>query len=578
MIAATPLFRTIVLRSLVGAVGILVAAEAAALPPGRAWAPTTWLLDAYPDVAALGSARMETTDEGTPFFIIGTKFVGTSTSTWNIFSWQDSQWVSKVASGIPSFSIPENALSLTPQRHLVWLSPPDPFSLARMVVSEYSAEGFGAPDTAMLTLTQATQRSGAAAGRRRWVVRSQQRYPFSFPVDTRFIIRTVYSDTFGVWHELPEIGEDEDHCTMAPLSDEAAIVVYAGESGLGWAVASGDHWAQQGNLDPRPLRALHPRFAFRRSGGLWLMWSDRQWVHMSEYVNGQWSRGDSIQAVHPPGQTFIPAWNDVTHDGAERPVLAWIDVGFGTTFRDVGCVAFPTDTGWSPGEEIPGSDLIFLSPYICRDLNGDVWASWRVRGAEKNRWTHTYVKATTSPPSVSGAGPARSVTWTLSEPAPETWWAVLRARNDGPFEQVARVQAGPTLAMTWNDASPPAGVLRYRIRRESVDARYRWESEEAFWPPKAGRALTLARPAGSAPQAGELELAGAEAGALEIRVFDIQGRVVASHEAKAGGSGRDTIRLDFGARGSSLPNGIYFATVKDASGRTTNPIKVVILR
>ncbi|HET9327327.1 MAG TPA: hypothetical protein VFQ05_11170 [Candidatus Eisenbacteria bacterium] len=520
---------------------------------------------------------MKTNAQGLPFFIIQTQYVGTPASTWNIFAWQDSQWVHKFNSDIPSFFVPEEALSITSQRHMVWLSPRGPSGLRYMMMAAYSDHGFSLPDTAMLTLSQDTQRSGAASSRRRWVVRSQQR-SISFPPDTRFVIRTVYSDTFGVWHELPGIGEDEDHCTMAPLSDESAIVAYAGQSGLAWAVTEGSDWVKQGVLDSKPFGPGHPRFAFRRSGGLWLMWSDRRWVHMSEYRNGQWSRGDSIQAIHPPGQTFIPAWNDLTHDGSERPVLAWIDLGFGTTFRDVGCIAFPTETGWSPGEEIPGSDGIFLNPYISKDLNGDVWASWRVRGTVMNRWTHTYVKATTSPPTVAGVGPARTVTWTLSEPAPETWWAVLRARNDGPFEQVARVQAGLTLAMSWNDASPPAGVLRYRIRRESVDARYRWESEDAFWPPKAGRALTLARPTGTSPQADELELAGAEAGVLEIRVFDIQGRVVASHEAKAGGSGRDTIRLDFGARGSTLPNGIYFAAVKDASGRTTNPLKLVILR
>ena len=379
-----------------------------------------------------------------------------------------------------------------------------------------------------------------------------------------------------MWHELPQLGVEEFMCTMAPLSDESAIVVYAGESGLGWAVAQGDQWIEQGILDPRPLQAIHPRFAFRHSGGLWLMWSDRRWVHLSSYVNGEWSRGDSIQCIHPSGQTFIPAWNDLTHDAEERPILAWIDVGFGTTFRDVGCVAFPTDSGWTQGEEIPGSDNIFLSPYICQDLNGDVWASWRVRAAVKNRWTHTYVKAISSAPQVAGAGRNRAVTWTLSEPTPQSWWAVLRARNDGPVEQVARLQAGPTVEMSWNDTSPPAGVLRYRIRRESVDARYRWESEEAFWPPKNGRALKLARTSGASSIDGKLELAGAEAGAFHVTVYDIQGRVVVEQIARAGGTGTDTVRIDLGDRG--LPNGIYFASVKDASGQVSNPLKLVILR
>ena len=560
-----------------GLASSLLPSGAQALSPGRAWVPTTWLLDPYPSVTALGVARFETNDEGRPFFIAETKFAGSSTPlTWNIFAWDDSQWVHGVDTGIPSFEVQQVALSLTSTRHMVWLSPADPFGFARMITTQYTDQGFGSPDTAMFTLTQGTQRSGAASRGRRWVVRSQQRYPIMFPVDPRFTIRTVYSDTFGVWHELPEIGEDEDHCTMAPLADESAIVVYAGESGLGWAVASGDRWVEQGNLDPRPLGSGHPRFAFRHSGGLWLMWSDRRWVHLSSYVNGEWSRGDSIQCAHPAGQTFVPAWNDLTHDAEERPILAWIDLGFGTTFRDVGCVAFPTDSGWTQGEEIPGSDNIFLSPYISKDLNGDVWASWRVRAAEKNRWTHTYVKATSSAPQVAGAGRNRAVTWTLSEPALESWWAVLRGRNGDDLEQVARVQAGATTDMSWTDSSPPGGVLRYRIRRESVDARYRWESEDAFWPPKSGRALKLAHASGASSIDGRLELTGAEAGSFRIAVYDIQGRLVLEHEARADGTGRDTVLLDLSGR--SLANGIYFASVRDARGRSTNPLKLVILR
>ena len=387
----------------------------------------------------------------------------------------------------------------------------------------------------------------------------------------------MYSDTVGIWHELPELGVDEDHCAISPLGDTSAIVAYAGVSGLEWAMAEGSRWTQRGNLDARRFQAAHPRFRFRPSGGLWLLWTERRRVHMSCYRDGEWFRGDSLTAIHPAGQTFVAGWGDLTHDDGERPVVAWGDLGFGTTFRDVGVVAFPTETGWAPGEEIPGSDNVFLTPYVARDMNGDLWAAWRTR-TFVNRWTHTYVKATSSAPVLIGAGPARTISWTLSESAPESWWAVLRARNDAPFEQVARVQAGLATDMSWNDASPPAGVLRYRIRRESLDARYHWESEDGLWPPKSERALKLAHAAGASLAAGHLELTGADAGTFKLAVYDIQGRLVLQREARAEGTGRDTVRLDFGEQARGLPNGIYFASVRDASGRATNPLKLVLLR
>jgi len=58
-------------------------------------------------------------------------------------------------------------------------------------------------------------------------------------------------------------------------------------------------------------------------------------------------------------------------------------------------------------------------------------------------FTHAYTAATTSTPRIEPAAGDRVVRWTLSEPAPETWWAVLRAPEQGAFEEVARVRAGP---------------------------------------------------------------------------------------------------------------------------------------
>ncbi len=554
----------------------LLAFPAAALPPGRSWAPTVrW---EYPGVISTSGTRIETDAVGNPFLIVHARWNVAQFGTWNLFAWRDSGWVHTFDSGgVGGLDVPEMALSLTARQRMTWVTGTDDRDGARrMAIAELRPDSILPPDTAMVTTSQDTEWDGAVSARRRWVIRSHTKPPFNRDQNP-FKVSTAYSDTPGVWHELPDLGIDEYHCAAAPLGDTTAMVVYTGKTGLAYCIAEGNRWVRHGILDSRPYVPLHPRLRFRPSGGLWLLWTDRPWVHVSRYRDGQWDRGDSLRAIHPRGETYWSAWCDLTLDGAERPVLAWGDLGVGYTYRDVGVVAFPTDSGWTPGEEIPGSDNLFLTPLVARDRNGDVWANWRVRDFLTNRWTHTYVHATCSTPAIIGAGRNRVVTWTLSEPAPESWWAVLRARNDGLFEVVARVQAGVTPEMSWTDTAPPAGVLRYRIRRESVDTRYQWESEEARWPSTSSRPLRLAR-TDAAGLSGELELTGAAAGSLEVRLYDVQGRLVLKQHTVAGGSGRDAIRLDFGSVSPPLGAGIYFAAVRDATGNLAPPVRIVLLK
>jgi hypothetical protein len=398
------------------------------------------------------------------------------------------------------------------------------------------------------------------------------------------MVRTAYSDEPGIWNELPEQGTDEVMCTIAPLNDTSALIVTAGESGLTWAMCSGDRWIEQGNLDPRSLGALHPRLRLRPSGGLWLMWTDRFWVHMSSYHDGEWFRGDSLNAVHALGQTFWSAWCDVSYDSAERPVLVWGDLGVGSTFRDVGCIAFPTDTGWTQGEEIPGSDGLFLTPTVAVDRNGDAWVSIDPRFSNGVLFTHTYAKATTSIPKILGSGPTRTVSWTLSEQAPGTWWAVLRAKPGQPFEEVARVQATKDLQVGWTDPGAPPGVVLYKVRRECVDVRYRWESAVGSWPPpRFGPYLPVRDPLTIAVGPRGLDLttlvfSGAPEGQLKLELFDLQGRLVHRESLRATGSGRDTFELRPRAFAQALPPGIYFARAIDSLHRASNATKILILR
>jgi hypothetical protein len=569
-----PAFGTaLCLSALVPDVGI-------ALPPGRAWAPTVDL--AHSGTTFLGTPRLEVDSGGVPFFIAETDWSGGPRAVWGVFAWQDSAWSNRGPSGVPGRWLPEPVLSLTPRRFIVWVGAEDPFGYSRLLMSELLPDRVATPDTAMVTTDQDSEYSGAASDLRRWGVRSQQR----FPAGITWAIRTVYADTPGVWRELPELGMDEYTCTMAPISDTGAIVVYAGQSGLGWAIAEGSSWTTLGNLDPRPWQAAHPRFRFRPSGGLWLLWTERSRVHISSYREGLWSRGDSLTCAHPDGGTYWSAWCDASRDTAERPVLAWGDLGVGTTYRDVGCVAFPTDSGWAQGEEIPGSENLFTTPYITRDRNGDVWAAWRILRETYNRWTHTYVTAITDTPRLVADAQGRpGLSWSLSAPAPESWWAVLRAPGEGEFESVARLQADAKTAMNWTDASPPSGPLRYRIRRESVDARYRWESGEANWPldvppgPGGSDPLRLVRLSAHPFASGaRFEILNAREGPLIMRVYDLRGRLVLHLQALAGGSGRDTIEVDLGSASPRLGAGLYLLRVVDAADRLSPSAKLVLLR
>lgn len=551
-----------------------------ALPPGRSWAPTTELT--HPRIQHFRAERLEVDSLGIPLLIVGAQWdtvPGFNEREWAVFGWNRSDWRPLLFTGIKATFFPEPVLSFRPGQYLVWISTPGyptggaPLLFARILPS------VAGPETVMVTTTQSSEYGAALSSSRRWVVRSQQRGGGLWK------IRTAYSDTIGIWRELPEVGIDEDMCTVAPLDDRRAMVVYTGfQSGLVWAIVDGEQWTESGTLDPRIARPLHPRFRFRPSGGLWLIWTDGEWVRVSSYRDDVWSRGDSTRSVHPPGQTFISAWNDMSRDPGERPVLVWGDLGYGYTYRNVGCIAFPNDSGWDAGEEIPGSDGMNLTPHVTRDRNGDAWVTWDAWGHYETKYTHTYVSATASAPVVSPRGRGRQVTWTLSEPAPESWWVVLRSRGGGDFEPVARVSAGSDREMSWRDESPQGGLLRYKIRRECVDARYEWETPETPWPTNAWKAhlqVNLSQQVVNLGQGGatlQLDLSGAKNGGLEVDLYDIQGRLVRREHHAASGTGQDTIHFSLSPGSRPLRPGMYFITVRELDSDRGGTARFLLLK
>ena len=148
--------------------------------------------------------------------------------------------------------------------------------------------------------------------------------------------------------------------------------------------------------------------------------------------------------------------------------------------------------------------------------------------------------------------------------------------------------------MSWTDAPPTANLLAYKIRRECVDTRYVWESAAVTLGAAARPPIYLGPPislpgdlSGDTGQAGlpehrrwnrlQLSLNGAQAGPLAARVYDLQGREVLQRSCTARG-GQEPFELDLAEARRTLPAGIYFLRVSDATGRASNAVRFVILK
>jgi hypothetical protein len=154
---------------------------------------------------------------------------------------------------------------------------------------------------------------------------------------------------------------------------------------------------------------------------------------------------------------------------------------------------------------------------------------------------------------------------------------VWRARGTGTFEQVAEVRATSLTELAWTDTAPPEGPLRYKVRRESVDIRYRLDTEEATWADAPPQALRFTGVPAPFTDGMHLDLVGAGAGTIELFVYDLQGREVHREQRVASGAGQDTFELRL--TGSPRPSaGVYFLIARDSAGRATPPARLIVLR
>jgi len=541
---------------------LAVSGPALALPPGRAWTP----LDRFtvPGHTWLAPDWLNTDTQGNP--IVLTEAVGGIGQEIHALRWSDSLWTVTWAGGFPtSFSWP--ILSPPGTTYLLWkgidgIETPTGDKVY-LVTTQFFGDHIGELDTLGLFYSGSWDYGAAVSSRRRWVAISDRRD-----------MRLFHSDRPHEWTEVEVPGSGDNNVAVAALDETTAIVVRGSlYEGFRWGTLHGEIWTEGQPIDSTDLLAGPPRMRPRPSGGYWLIWatgSITDQMPIASYRDGAWSVPVPVRCagLRPGSWTNVA---DLSRDDGEYPAGVWLAVD--DTGYESMCVCMPTDSGFTVADHLPYAGV----PTIARDRDGDVWLAWWDYFAGMF-WLHTYNRATAADVHISGHGTQRQIAWMLSEPAPETWWAVLRARGSGDFELAARIRATSNLAMSWTDTSPPAGLLRYKIRRESVDTRYRWESPTVRAPDQ-GKGLVVRPPVGlPIARQGILELVNAAAGPLDLRLYDLQGRVVLRQQVIAAGSGEETIRFDLAEAPDRVRNGIYFAIVRDAAGQSSEAVKIVVLR
>lgn len=541
------------------------------LPPGRAWTAVDTL--SLPQFETLTAPRLDTDASGVPV-LFGSIFDSGGNNAGR-FDWADSSWeLSWLLGQGANFLWP--VLSPPGEIYLLWRGA-DLNTRNYLFFARAFRDSASWPDTVARVDGSANMYSAAVTPTRTWVVVSDW-----VPQTSKYQLRLLYSTAPASWREIPVEGDGNAGVAVAALDDTSALVVWAGDNaGLRWGVARGQNWS----AGPNPLAGTlsnSPRLRPRPIGGHWLIWATKYpYIGMASNDQGSWSEPESLRCAYADSIAIYPSSDsdDLSRDGAEYPVVAWSAFSTLTGISTI-CVSVPTDSGYGLADEIrsPADDI---GAQAARDRNGDAWVAFWSYSFDGIFWAHTYTKAISTPPTVTTEANGLQVSWTLSEPSPETWWAVLRSENQAPFETRARVRAGSSVQMSWVDMAAPNGIpLRYRIRRESVDARFRWETSETVGvvgQPVGGKLRLSIQ--GANPLAGRIEILvqGAARGSIELGLFDLQGRRILSRSTEAGGSGRDSVSIDL--RGDLLiPSGVYWIKGIDAQGRISEPVKLVYLR
>jgi len=438
-------------------------------------------------------------------------------------------------------------------------------------------DSISSPDTVAVCDIEAFMYTGGVWGGTRWVaVRDIDSSLPGYPYRLR-VYRSRHASPWTIVHdEIRGTIPSPRGVAIQPLDSLRLLIVTTDHDGyVRHGMLTDTSWA----ADPQPISGfgiVHgPQVREDPRGGSWLAWADEDsTILINRHLNDSWVEPDTIHSIREDGREWYFYQPYLSKDLGTYPAVAWH--GYNTTnFRDHVWVSFPSDSSFGIGERVEGTAYGYL-PQVARDEHGDVWVAFS-RDLAGVFWLHTYAHATTDTPELIEQSGRPLVRWALSESAPETWWAIERAVGGGELEVVARVRAGVEAAMQWRDTSGPIDQpMRYRIRRESKDVRYRWWSEEVAWQPR-GSTLRLSRVgAHPATEAIEFEVAGAAAGALTARLHDLQGRLVLTRTVEAVGTARDAVSVPLA--GTELRPGLYLLSVKGADGRTSAGLKVAVIR
>jgi hypothetical protein len=546
----------------------------AAAPFGRAWAPAESLVESDGDRSF--SPSLDRTLDGRPRLLVSAAKPNQGGYDGYRYDWTTTSWG------------PRRHLGLRSGHAVLPDAPPDRSPVLFVGGLAESHKIFWAEDVPGSTPTPehiATTYSsyesnfaGAQRGDRRWVVLADNS-----------VVRLFLSEGPGGWRELPDPGAHATAGVSAvALDDSTALVawdrLFFGQA-LGWGTIRAGQWSVSPEPIPLAFHYSHPQLAPIPSGGAWLQYATpRSTGVLRRFEGGAFGPERELDCKYTSDPEAISVvWGALERGGGERPVVAW-------SFRDVWtttygiCVCMAEGEDWALGDEIMRSRRggNFAALTVTRDRNDDAWVAWREFYDEPVQWAHTFTTARASEPVVTVTAGRPELEWSLSELAPGTWWAVLRQGEGGAFFEVARLQAGNELRMSWSDEGARPGTLlrdgvSYRIRRESVDTRYEHLGPIGSWQPGHMRPRLAIKPQGPGSEALLLELSGTSSPRIELAIYDVSGRAIARREITLQGSGA-TQRFPLTFAGQPLGAGIYFARVRDASGAVSDGVRFVRLR
>jgi hypothetical protein len=541
-----------------------------ALPTGRYWTPTdTTRVPGHTRLFVTGAVL---DSSGSPVLYAAAE--GGIGYDYVALSWRDSAWVSRwnLGYGLPYMYPADGTDGRLP---LIWQTYRNSWTNTPpyLVMSEDLGTTYAPPDTVFATPEVDYSNwfyAGASAGAWRWAVKA----------DFTYGMRLFASSKRGVWNEHNLTSEWDVSPPDVKVVGESTAVVAWGQSGvhhLRWGLIKGDVWEESADGPPTGLTQGGAALRRGEDGRFWVSFGDgHAYVRLAllDPATRSWQAKDTLRCAYRTPGNWITAGGQFSPDTSSHSTFGWYAYNYSDGSRAV-CVCTQSDSGaFGLAEVVPETEAA-AQFRVVRDRSGDTWVAWWTMDLQGMFWTHSAVRATATDLQVLKAGPRPLLVWRLSEPAPGSWWTVLRSTEGQAFEPVARVQAGASVAMSWSDDKLPGHVrktLTYRLRRDCLDQRYEWLSEVAGW--YAGRhgprVLLLPRPLGTPRVDFVVEQA---SGPVEVSVYDVQGRRV-MRTSFSSTLGRVSARLDLDARMSS---GVYFLRVMDAA-RQEATAKLVVLR